>query len=230
MTYIQQGVIINFAEQLLSEKEVLGLAASRNEQAAKTRKKLVETAKRAFSEKGYKGTSIRALSKSIGVSESLLYHYFPNGKRELLAEVIQNELPALKKDMYGNDFFGAYDNLQITDAVEHFFFELNDFINEHIDIIRISLLEKEVRDYLIHNEMSKYLQVAEEAFEVFFEKRKAKGEIDCSDCKAVAMMAKAMMLNNVLFSVLGISIPNEIPIDRRKEVMSEILKVRKEVN
>lgn len=206
------------------------MAASRNEQAAETRKKLIETAKKSFSENGYKGTSIRALSKSMRVSESLLYHYFPNGKRELLAEVIQNELPALEKDMYGSGFFGAYDNLPITDAIDHFFFELTDFINEHIDIIRISLLEKEVRDYLLHNEMSRYLQAAEEAFEAFFEKRKAKGEIECSDCKAVAMMAKAMMLNNVLFSVLGISIPNEIPDDKRKEVISEILKVRKEVN
>lgn len=201
------------------------MAGSRSEQAAETRKKLIETAKKSFSENGYNNTSIRSLSKSMGVSESLLYHYFPNGKRELLAQVIQSELPALEKDMYEKGFFGAYDDLPITEAIEHFFFELNCFINEHIDIIRISLLEKEVRNYLFDSEMTKYLQTAEETFEAFFEKRKQKGEINCSDCKAAAMIAKTMMLNNMLFCVLGISIPSEIPIEKRRDVIKEILKI-----
>ena len=50
------------------------MACKRSEQADETRQKLIETAKRAFSENGYKAASVRSISKSIGVSESLLYH------------------------------------------------------------------------------------------------------------------------------------------------------------
>lgn len=202
------------------------MACKRSEQADETRQKLIETAKRAFSENGYKAASVRSISKSIGVSESLLYHYFPNGKRELLAEVIRSELPAFHQSISESNIFDKLENIPVTEAFEMFFSKLTDFVNAHIDIIRISILEKEVRDYLYHDEMSGYLRAAEKFFVDFLEKRKASGEIDCSDCKSAALIAKAMILNNILFCVLGISISEEIPIENRREVMAEILKVR----
>ena len=65
---------------------------TRKEQAEATKRRLIEAAKKAFSEKGYKGTSVRALSRSIGISESLLYHYFPDGKKELFSEILKRDL------------------------------------------------------------------------------------------------------------------------------------------
>lgn len=205
------------------------MACKRSEQADETRQKLIETAKKAFSENGYKAASVRSISKSIGVSESLLYHYFPNGKRELLAEVMRSEMPVFCQSISESDIFEKLENIPAIDAFEMFFSKLTEFVNDHIDIIRISILEKEVRDYLYHGEMSGFIRSAEDFFVGFLEKRKASGEINCSDCKTAALVAKAMLLNNVLFCVLGISISEEIPIENRREVMAEILGIRKEV-
>lgn len=70
----------------------------RKEQAEATKRRLIDEAKKAFSENGYKGTSVRSLSKSLGISESLLYHYFPDGKKELFCQVVAEELIAYKCD------------------------------------------------------------------------------------------------------------------------------------
>ena len=60
--------------------------------AAETRSKLLESAQKMFAEKGYKGTSVRMINRSIGLADGILYHYFPGGKKEIFKAVLRNHI------------------------------------------------------------------------------------------------------------------------------------------
>src|ERR1700739_4233560 len=49
---------------------------------ADTRQEIVEAAARVFAEKGYDGTSLRAVARAAGVDPALVHHYF-DGKADL---------------------------------------------------------------------------------------------------------------------------------------------------
>ncbi|GGA14729.1 hypothetical protein GCM10008018_69520 [Paenibacillus marchantiophytorum] len=62
---------------------------SRDLQAAERKVQILQGAKELFALHGYHGTSIRAINKQIGITDGLLYHYFPGGKQELLETIFQ---------------------------------------------------------------------------------------------------------------------------------------------
>ena len=59
---------------------------SRELKAAVRREQILSTALRLFCEHGYAGTSTREIARAVGVTEGLLFHYFPS-KEQLLFEV-----------------------------------------------------------------------------------------------------------------------------------------------
>lgn len=205
------------------------MAASRSEKAAETRKKLIETARKAFSENGYKGASIRNISKSINVSESLLYHYFPNGKRELFAEVMMEELAAFRREIPNDEASKQFDALTVQDALECMLSQLMDFVKEHIDILRIIILEKEVREFLHAEDMCRFMDEVDSFFEKFLQNRIDKGEIGIVDTQTASLMLKGFLLNSVLFCILGVDVSDEISAEKRKEVILRFLNKGKEV-
>ncbi|MDN3954403.1 TetR/AcrR family transcriptional regulator [Sporolactobacillus laevolacticus] len=62
---------------------------SRDLQAMERRKQILDVSKILFLEKGYHATSMRMINKTVGLSEALTYHYFPNGKLEIFKAVIE---------------------------------------------------------------------------------------------------------------------------------------------
>src|SRR5438105_1311581 len=50
----------------------------RRQQAEERREQILDAALRIFSEKGFAGASIRDISREVGVTEGLIYHYFEN--------------------------------------------------------------------------------------------------------------------------------------------------------
>ncbi|MGN1137661.1 MAG: TetR/AcrR family transcriptional regulator [Oscillospiraceae bacterium] len=202
---------------------------SRSEKAAETRKKLIETARKAFSENGYKGASVRNISKSINVSESLLYHYFPNGKRELFAEIMKDELLAFRQKIPVEASTNAFDDMPVQDALECMLSRLMDFIKEHIDILRIIILEKEVREFLHAEDMCRFMDEVDSFFERFLQNRIDKGEIGIIDTQTASLMLKGFLLNSVLFCILGVDVSDEISSDKRKEAILRFLNKGKEV-
>ncbi|MGN0552260.1 MAG: TetR/AcrR family transcriptional regulator [Oscillospiraceae bacterium] len=205
------------------------MAASRSEKAAETRKKLIETARKAFSENGYKGASVRNISKNINVSESLLYHYFPNGKRELFAEIMKDELLAFRQKIPGEAAADTFDDMPVQDALECMISQLMDFIKGHIDILRIIILEKEVREFLHAEDMCRFMDEVDSFFERFLQDRIDKGEIGIVDTKTASLMLKGFLLNSVLFYILGVDVSDEISVEKRKEAILRFLNKGKEV-
>jgi AcrR family transcriptional regulator len=53
-----------------------------------------------FREHGYDGASLAALSKSTGLGRSSLYHHFPGGKDQMIAEVLAYLDAVLKQALY----------------------------------------------------------------------------------------------------------------------------------
>lgn len=64
----------------------------RQEQAIARRQQLIQMALLLFSEKGYRGTSVRDIARAAGVNEALLYHYF-SSKADLFREVLDQYAP-----------------------------------------------------------------------------------------------------------------------------------------
>lgn len=204
------------------------MAASRSEKAAETRKKLIKTARRAFSENGYKGTSVRNLSKSINVSESLLYHYFPNGKRELFAEVMKEEFYAFRLEIPDIEALDQFDTLPVQDALEILLTRIICSVQKHIDIIRIIILEKEVRDLLQAEKMCRFMNEVDCFLEGFLRKRIESGEIKDTDVSSAVLFLKGMILNTTLLYILGVDVSDEISSGKLNKIIKDFL-IGKEV-
>lgn len=60
---------------------------------AERRERLLDAALAVFLERGYAGAGVREIAHRAGVTEGLIYHYFP-GKRELLLVLLRERSPA----------------------------------------------------------------------------------------------------------------------------------------
>jgi AcrR family transcriptional regulator len=61
---------------------------TRKEQAAQSRGRLVDTALRLFVDQGYEATSVGQILDHADMARGALYHYFPEGKKQLFLEVV----------------------------------------------------------------------------------------------------------------------------------------------
>lgn len=191
----------------------------RREQAEATRRRLIDSAKKAFSEKGYKGTSVRSLSRSLGISESLLYHYFPDGKKELFCQVVDEELVDVLKLMRKLENDEQMYTLPIEDALNRLFIVLSDAVSEHIDIIRIIVRESEVREFFSKDDISGLVGGFSDWIEEMLKKHIESGEIRSIDIKTTALTIKALLVNHILVRILDIDSQwIDIPERRRKMI------------
>jgi AcrR family transcriptional regulator len=62
---------------------------TRKEQAAASRAALIEAAGACFAELGYEATTVAEILDRVGMARGALYHYFPDGKRELFFAVFE---------------------------------------------------------------------------------------------------------------------------------------------
>lgn len=191
----------------------------RKEQAEATKRRLIDEAKKAFSENGYKGTSVRSLSKSLGISESLLYHYFPDGKKELFCQVVAEELISVSESVQKLKNDEQMYSLPIEDAMDKLFTAVSDIVAEHIDIIRIIVKESEVRDFLSKDDICDLAVGFRSWIEDFLQKRIDAGDIKNIDCKATALTIKALLVNHILIRILDLdSHWIDVPERRRKMI------------
>src|SRR5579862_3159430 len=109
---------------------------SRREQAATRREQILEAALQVFAEKGYEGASIRDISRKVGVTEGLIYHYF-DGKAHLMyscwsERAWQANLERILADA---------ENIPLSQALESLVVELLNTLREQADIVRLWMNE-----------------------------------------------------------------------------------------
>lgn len=73
---------------------------SRDLQAEERRKQFLEAAKELFAKNGFHGTPIRSINRAVGMTEGLMYYYFPGGKHEILQVIIQEAIEEKKNNMF----------------------------------------------------------------------------------------------------------------------------------
>jgi len=74
----------------------------RQEQASARREQLLGVALDIFAEKGFRGSTIRDIARAAGITEGLIYHYFPSKSALLRAVIERNTLtPAILEIITG---------------------------------------------------------------------------------------------------------------------------------
>ena len=61
-------------------------------QALERRQEILDAAKNLFALNGYHATTTRSINKAIGMADGLMYHYFPEGKMQILETLVQEEV------------------------------------------------------------------------------------------------------------------------------------------
>jgi AcrR family transcriptional regulator len=72
----------------MTEPGHIPAATSRQHQAQARREQIIEAAIALFAQQGFDGTSTRQIAHSIGITEGLIFHYFPT-KADLLSAVLE---------------------------------------------------------------------------------------------------------------------------------------------
>lgn len=85
----------------------------RQTKALERRREILLAAKRLFAMHGYHATTTRSINKKVGTADGLLYHYFPNGKKEILETIIEEELSRKFKS-----FFGQVEFIDVEEGLE----------------------------------------------------------------------------------------------------------------
>lgn len=68
-------------------------------QAQERRKGILAAAKRLFARNGYHATTTRSIHTEVGMADGLLYHYFPQGKMQILETLVQEEMDRKRKSL-----------------------------------------------------------------------------------------------------------------------------------
>ena len=125
----------------------------REAQAAETRKKLLDSAQCLFAEKGYKGTSVREINRSVNLADGLLYHYFPGGKKEIFQVIVEKNMQQILAELAQKNRIEDYLTMPIENVLERYYENITKVLESHLDIIHILLRENEVRAFVTEEQL-----------------------------------------------------------------------------
>lgn len=172
----------------------------RQEQAAATRKKLLESARQIFAEKGYKGASVRAINRNVNLADGLLYHYFPGGKKEIFQAVIEENkkeiflaIDRLKKD--------AYLELPLAQLLERIYQSFVDLIDARIDIVRMFFREKDIHEFISKEQIMSMIGAKDPWIDDLLRKKYEMHEVRKMDFEIAAMEVRSILINHTIIKV-----------------------------
>lgn len=116
---------------------------SRQLQAIERRQQLLDSAKKLFAKNGYYNTSVRSITQSIGMADGLIYHYFPNGKLEILHTIIKEGCEVLSEHV-NKILAGIDDTMTLNEVMVYFCREARNTFQLDNDLIIIMFREKDL--------------------------------------------------------------------------------------
>lgn len=185
----------------MSKKKEINI---REAQAAETRKKLLDSAQNLFAEKGYKGTSVRAINRSVNLADGLLYHYFPGGKKEIFQVIVELNVKQILKELKQKNRIDIYLPMPLEEVLEKYYENITEVITHHMDIIRILLRENEVREFVTEEQLLQLTGSKDLLFQTLLEKKYERGEIRKMDFESAALSLKSILINSILIELFGI--------------------------
>ena len=175
----------------------------RQEQAAETKKKLLAAALKLFAEKGYHGTPVRMINRSLGMADGLLYHYFPGGKKEMLHVLVHENVEQVVQNLRNRNV--GLENLPIDEMLEQLFQNITTVFAENQEILKILMKNSELIEMLELNQLIKTVRNGQSRLPGILEARANAGEIRKMDYKSAAEVLMAVMMNHLLSRLTGVS-------------------------
>jgi AcrR family transcriptional regulator len=174
-----------------------GLGGRRKAQAARRREQLLEVGLALFSERGYRGTSVRDITRAAGVTEAVLYHYFAN-KAGLWAAVLATYAPFSRVSQILDEAATAPLNTALR--------ELGDEVVRLLHVRRqlvLTLLSEAPTEPEVAAVLRRFLHGVGDDLVAFLASRQARGEIDPeTDVEAVARAFQGALLVHFLTTSL----------------------------
>ena len=171
----------------------------RQEQAAETRRNLLDSALRLFAENGYDATSVRNINRDAGVADGLLYHYFPNGKKEIIKVLALEQIERIKT-LFQSDA-DQLDKLPLKDAIEVIYQNWLQLLIEHKNIVKILMKEHDVLKVVQRELLAEIVDNDDRVFYSLLQKRAQRGEIKEIDFGCAEDILKAVLFS-YCFSIL----------------------------
>ncbi len=162
---------------------------TRKARAALRRDRLLEVALALFTERGYRGTSVRDITRAAGVTEAVLYHYFAN-KADLWAAVLDAYTPfgSLKQILEGV----ATDPLDV--ALQRVGIELLGLLRSREQLV-LTLLSEAPVEPDVARVLERFLNNVAVGLAAFLAARLARGEV----AEHVDVAAAARAFQGALF-------------------------------
>lgn len=116
---------------------------SRDLQAIERREQLLQSAKELFASQGYHATTTRQITKHIGMADGLIYHYFPEGKKQIL-DIILKEFLDERYQLVESDIAALENTMPIQDLLLSLGRIFLNYIGNDRQVLLILLKEKSV--------------------------------------------------------------------------------------
>lgn len=172
--------------------------ALQQEYVTDTRKKLLDSTVKLFAENGYKGTTVKSITRSVNLSDGLLYHYFPGGKKQIFEVAVEENIKEISNSL--SDLIGMQDciKMPLPDFLEVVYLSFMETVETHLDILRVILWETEVRKYVKQERLTEIFGLEGLQIEEIFTQKAAKGEIKDMNFKAAAFSINSILTNHVV--------------------------------
>ncbi|WP_127496453.1 TetR/AcrR family transcriptional regulator [Paenibacillus glycanilyticus] len=187
----------------------------RKEQAAETREKILEAAKSLFAEKGYHGTPVREITRKIGMGDGILYHYFPGGKREIMAVLLRESFEHRREGI--KQIQRVIEDLDLRDAMITIKRRLYELFTEDMDLTRILFRENDLLGFEEAEQLTALIREQCAIFEKFLRDRHEKGEIRALDFRIASRQFLSTTLHAIMSKSVGIQLLNEPDVYKHME-------------
>lgn len=104
---------------------------NRQQQAEETRNRLIDSALKVFSRKGFTASTTKDIAKEAGVTDGLIYHYFTS-KEDLLWEILERHTLIHQIQQIVDK---RHENMGLEEMVEHYVRSLFGILEENNDLI-----------------------------------------------------------------------------------------------
>jgi len=171
-----------------------------------TKDRILDAAIELFAEKGYAGTSVRRIARTVGVSEGALYRHF-EGKEAILDAVL---------DLFDEKIFAPMPAAEPSASLFRLLLGgLPAYLAANPRVPKVGMiLMNEAR---INARIRTYLEVtlgerANAAVTALFQSEIASGRLTCGDARALANLFNALRFGWIYRNYL---LDGEVPVDRR---------------
>lgn len=177
----------------------------REAQAAETKSKLLKSATSLFAEKGYKGISVREISRNVNLADGILYHYFPGGKKEIFSEVVETSVKKIIMEMGAKNPIEQYINKPLEMALENYYGTCMEVIDNNMDIIKILFRVNEIKEMVTEEMLLRIAEANTNYIEKLLIKKYELGEVKNMDFKVASMTVKDVVIKYAVSKIFGLT-------------------------